>query len=174
MVQIGKAEDEEKPKFASLLAGQSTNTITLEEAIKLFEFPRTIGDYEDKTVVIGIGRFGPYIRHDAKFTSIKKDDNAATINLERAIELIEAKREADKKKLIKEFSENPDIIVVKDRWGKPCIKRKGKYVRVPNGIEPENLTLEQCIDFLPAEKKSTKKTTKKKTTKKKKTATKKK
>ena len=164
MVQIGKAEDKEKPKFASLLSGQNTNTITLEEAIKLFEFPRTIGDYEDKTVVIGIGRFGPYIRHDSKFTSIKKDDNAATIDLERAIELIDAKRDADRKKLIKEFSENKDIIVVKDRWGKPCVKRKGKYVRVPNGIEPEKLTLEQCIELLPAEKKPAKKATNRKKT----------
>ncbi|MBN1251518.1 MAG: type I DNA topoisomerase [Bacteroidales bacterium] len=160
MVQIGESDDEEKPSFASLLATQNINTITFGEALELFKFPRTIGDYESKTVVIGIGRFGPYIKHKSKFTSLKKEDDPLTINLERAIELIEAKRESDNKKLIKEFPENKDIIVVKDRWGNPTIKFKTKYYRLPKDIVPENLTLEKCIELLPAEKNS-KKTVKK-------------
>jgi DNA topoisomerase-1 len=141
MVQIGESEDKEKPKYASLMPGQDISSLDLEAALKLFELPRNIGDFEGKTVTIGVGRFGPYIRHNSKFTSLKKTDDPLSITLERAIELIEAKREADAKKLIKSFVEEPDILVIKDRWGKPCIKYKTKYVRIPKDVEPENLRL---------------------------------
>ena len=175
MVQIGESGSEEKPKYASLMTGQDISTIDLEAALKLFELPRVVGEYEDKTVTIGIGRFGPYIRHNSTFTSLKKTDDPLSITLERSIELIEAKREADAKRLIKSFDEEPDILVIKDRWGKPCIKYKTKYIRIPKGIEPEELTLEQCKEFVAVEIKPTAKkkkaTTAKKTTAKK-TATK--
>lgn len=174
MVQIGSLSDDEKPKFAGLMPGQNINTIDLQAALKLFEFPRTIGEYEGKTVTIGVGRFGPYVRHNSKFTSLKKTDDPLSINLERAIELIEAKREADAKKLIKAFDEEPDILVIKDRWGKPCIKYKTKYIRLSKDVEAEKLTLSQCkkiidIEIKPATKtkKSTKKVTRKKSTSKK-------
>jgi DNA topoisomerase-1 len=175
MVQIGESEDKEKPKYASLMPGQDISSLDLEAALKLFELPRNIGDFEGKTVTIGVGRFGPYIRHNSKFTSLKKTDDPLSITLERAIELIEAKREADAKKLIKSFVEEPDILVIKDRWGKPCIKYKTKYVRIPKDVEPEKLTLEQCkeminIEIKPAKtKKTPSKATKKKTTTTKKT-----
>jgi len=170
MVQIGESGTEEKPKYASLMPGQNISTLDLEGALKLFELPRTIGDYEDKTVTIGVGRFGPYIRHNSKFTSLKKTDDPLSITLDRAIELIEAKREADAKKLIKSFDKEPDILVIKDRWGKPCIKYKTKYTRIPKDIEPEKLTLEQCkelisLELKPAAKKKEATTAKKTTTK---------
>ncbi len=101
VVQIGEASDEEKPRFASLLKGQRLETISLEEAMELFKLPRSLGNYEDSDVVIGIGRFGPYARHESKFYSLKKDiDDPMTISLERAIELIEDKRQLEKNKLI--------------------------------------------------------------------------
>ena len=151
MVQIGESDSEEKPKYASLMPGQDISSLNLEGALKLFELPRNIGDYEDKTVTIGVGRFGPYIRHNSKFTSLKKTDDPLSITLERAIELIEAKREADAKKLIKAFDEEPDILVIRDRWGKPCIKYKTKYTRIPKDVVPEELTLEQCKELITVE-----------------------
>ncbi len=175
MVQIGESEDKEKPKYASLMPGQDISSLDLEAALKLFELPRNIGEFEGKTVTIGVGRFGPYVRHDSKFTSLKKTDDPLSITLERAIELVETKREADAKKLIKSFDEEPDILVIRDRWGKPCIKYKTKYVRIPKDVDPEKLTLDQCkelinIEIKPAKtKKTASKATKKKTTTTKKT-----
>ena len=116
-----------------------------------------MGEFEKKVVVIGVGRFGPYIRHDSKFVSLKKTDDPLSISLERAIELINDKRESDKKKLIKEFKEDKDIFVIKDRWGKPCIKHKTKFYRLGKNIDPEKLTLEKCKEIIAAETKTTKK-----------------
>jgi DNA topoisomerase-1 len=144
MVQIGESDDKDKPRYASLLTGQKINTLTLSEALKLFELPRNIGEYEGKTVTVAVGKFGPYIKHDSKFTSLKKTDDPLSITLERAIELINAKKESDEKRLIKSFPGNKDIQVIKDRWGKPCIKYKTKYARIPKDLDPEKLTLEQC------------------------------
>ncbi len=151
MVQIGSSSDEEKPRFASLMPGQDISKIDLEAALKLFEFPRTIGDFEGKTVTIGVGRFGPYVRHNLKFTSLKKTDNPLSITLERAIELIEDKRKADAKKLIKKFDEEPDILVIEDRWGKPCIKYKSKYLRLDKKVDAKALTLEDCKKIIDTE-----------------------
>merc|ERR1711916_50444 len=102
--------DEDK-KFASLRKNQSITTITLEEALELFKLPRTIGEFEEKEVQANIGRFGPYVRHNNKFVSIPKDEDPMTIDLERAIELIKEKGEADKKKFINEF-DHPQIQVL--------------------------------------------------------------
>ena len=157
MVQKGSADDEEKPKYASLLAGMNVDSIELEEALELFALPRTVGKYEDKVVVIGVGRFGPYVRHDGKFVSLKKTDDPLSITLERAIELIQDKREADKKKLIKEFSENEDIKIIKDRWGRPCIKYKTKYYRLDKNVKPEKLSLDDCLKIVEVETGGTKK-----------------
>ncbi len=174
MVQLGEQNDTEKPEYASLKKGQTVDTISLEEALDLLRLPRTIGTYEDKVVVAAIGRFGPYIRHDAKFVSLKKTDDPYTIELERGIELIEEKREKDRKKLIKEFDKS-EIKVIKDRWNRPCIFYKKKYYSLSKEIVPEDLSLKDCkkiIDENTTEKKTTKKksTTKKtaakKTTKK--------
>jgi len=157
MVQIGTNEDDEKPKFASLLKGMDVNSIDLEQALELFKLPRTVGEFENKVVVIGVGRFGPYIRHDSKFVSLKKSDDPLSISLERAIELIKDKREADKKKLIKEFAEDKDILIIKDRWGKPCIKHKTKFYRLGKNINPDKLSLDDCKKIISSETPNTKK-----------------
>ena len=157
MVQIGTSDNDEKPKYASLLTGMDVNSIDLEQALELFRLPRTVGEFENKVVVIGVGRFGPYIRHDSKFVSLKKTDDPLAVTLERTIELINDKREADKKKLIKEFAEDKDILVIKDRWGKPCIKHKTTFYRLGKNIDPEKLTLAKCKEIIAAETKTTKK-----------------
>ena len=144
VVQIGDSEAEAKPRFASLLKGQSMSTITLEEALGLFEFPRELGNYEDKAVSVGIGRFGPYVRHDNKYVSIPSDMAATEVTLEQAIELIEAKRSADRQKTITVFEEDPDVQVLNGRYG-PYIAYKKKNYKLPKGIgDPAAITLEQA------------------------------
>ena len=168
MVQIGSKDDEEKPKFASLQRGQRLETITLEEALELFKLPRDIGEYENKKVVVSIGRFGPYVRHDSKFISLKKEDNPYKIEIDRAIELIEEKREKDRLKTIKIFKEEPELQILNGRWG-PYISYKKKNFRLPKGVNAEELTLENCLKIIKADNKTgsaakTKKAAVKKTT----------
>ena len=151
VVQIGesKAEkDNEKPQFATLLKGQSIETITLEEALKLFELPRTVGEYEGKVVVAAIGRFGPFIRHDGKFVSIPKDKNPISITLDEAIELIQQKREKDENRFIKKFEEDPELEILNGRYG-PYIAYKGKNYRIPKtGYTPAEMTLADCMKLV--------------------------
>ncbi|HKK60988.1 MAG TPA: type I DNA topoisomerase [Bacteroidales bacterium] len=147
MVQLGSVDDEEKPKFASLLKGQSMETIKLEEALNLFKLPRIIGVYEDKDVQVAIGRYGPYVRHDNKFISLQKNDDPYTITLDRAIELINAKREQDKNKIIKEFDSEPGLQVLNGRYG-PYISFQKKNYKIPKSKTPEELTLEQCKEII--------------------------
>ncbi|MTI21023.1 type I DNA topoisomerase [Fulvivirga sp. RKSG066] len=170
LVQIGDEEDEEK-KFSSLRKGQFIESITLEDALELFKLPREIGVFEDKPMQAAIGRFGPYVKHDGKFVSIPKDDDPYTIESDRAIELIKAKREADANKHIKSFEENSDVQVLNGRYG-PYIKVGRKNVKIPKDKKPEELTLEECLELAekaPAKKGrgGAKKTTAKKTTAKK-------
>jgi DNA topoisomerase-1 len=149
MAQIGtteELEEEEKPKYASLLKGQLLESITFEEAINLFKLPREVGMYEDKVITAAIGRFGPYIRHDSKFVSLTGDDDPYTVEQDRAIELIEAKRKADAEKFIKSFDENPDVQVLNGRYG-PYIKMGKKNVKIPKDKEPKDLTLKECLDL---------------------------
>ena len=149
MAQIGtteELEEEEKPKYASLLKGQLLESITFEEAVNLFKLPREVGTYEDKVITAAIGRFGPYIRHDSKFVSLKGDDDPYTVEQERAIELIEAKRKADAEKFIKSFDENPEVQVLNGRYG-PYIKIGKKNVKIPKDQEPKDLTLKECLDL---------------------------
>ncbi len=166
MAQIGSKDDEEKPKFASLQRGQHLETITLEEALELFKLPRDLGQYEEKKVVVSIGRFGPYIRHDSKFTSLKKEDNPYKIELDRAIELIEEKREKDRSKTIKIFEEDKDLQILNGHWG-PYIVFKKKNYRIPKGTEAESLTLKQCMEIVESNGKSEKGKKTKKTSSKK-------
>lgn len=150
-VQIGENPDDngttEKPKFASLRPGQFIESISLEDALELFKLPRELGDFEEKTVVINIGRFGPYVLHDKKFVSIPKTDDPYTINFDRAVELIQAKRVADANKTIKLFDENPDIQVLNGRYG-PYIKAGKKNVKIPKDKDPKELTLEECMTLV--------------------------
>ncbi len=147
MVQIGNTEDEEKPRFASMITGQSIDSIQLEEALKLFELPRSLGNYKEKEVVIGIGKYGPYIRYDGTFISIKKanGDDPMTIELDRSIVLIEEKIEADKNKFINEWEHGDvKVQVLNGRYG-PYIKIGKKNHRIPKGTDPKSLSLEDCL-----------------------------
>ena len=169
VVQIGVAHTEDKeapkPQFASLLKGQSIDTITLEEALKLFDLPRTIGEYEGKVMVAAIGRFGPFIRHDGKFVSIPKDLNPLTITPEEAITLIDEKRKKDEQRFIKKFEEDPEMEILNGRFGPYISYQKANY-RIPKTVtDPTALTLDDCKKIIAdaAEKPATgKKTTRKK------------
>lgn len=146
-VQKGElVEGEEKPQYASLKHGQFMDTIDLEEALELFKLPREVGTFEDKPMVAAVGRFGPYIRHDGKFASIKKEQDPLTISEEEAIQLILDKREADANKYIKTFDEDETVAVLNGRWG-PYIKFGKKNVKIPKDMVPEELTFEQCKEL---------------------------
>ena len=163
MVQIGGGEgDEETPKFASLKTGQSITTITLEEALELFKLPRTVGEFEGTTVTIGAGRFGPYVLHAKKYTSIPKGEDPMSVMLERAIELIEEKRAKDASNHLRSFEEEPQLEVLNGRYGH-YIKYKGNNYRIPKDRHGEaaSLTLEECMKLIEAEgEKAPKKVTK--------------
>ncbi len=143
MVQIGDSDTEEKPKFAGLRKDQGVETITLEEALKLFAYPRTLGVYEEEEATVAIGRFGPYVKHKGKFYSLKKEDDPEQIELKRAIELIEEKRQGDQKKIIKEFSEDKSVQVLQGRYGPYLVIEKKNY-KIPKDYDPQQLTLEDC------------------------------
>ncbi len=151
VIQIGLAEDEEKPKFAQLPKGSSMETITLEEALDSFKLPRTLGEYEGKTVTVGEGRFGPYIRHDKMFVSIPKGTNPMEITLEEAIELIKNKVEAQEKKFIKAFDADPDMQILNGRYG-PYISYQKKNYKIPENIEPTDLNLAACFKIIELQK----------------------
>ncbi len=142
MIQIGEAGQEEKPRFASLRKDQSLDAITLEEALDLFKLPRKAGTYEGKEMVVSVGRYGPYVRHDGKFYSIPKEEDPLTISAEKAIALIEKKREEDRQRIIKTFEEEPDIQILKGRWG-PYISAGKKNYKLPKDKAPEDFSLEE-------------------------------
>ena len=147
MAQIGETESEEKPKFASLLNTQSIETITLEEVLDLFSFPKTLGEFNDENVIISNGRFGPYIRMGSTFVSIKQDE-MSTIDLEDAIKRIEEKQELDRKKYIHIFADHkPEVKVMNGRYG-PYISYGKRNVKIPKDQDPNTLTLEQCLDII--------------------------
>jgi DNA topoisomerase-1 len=148
-VQIGTKDDEDKPKFAGLRPGQKMNDVTLEDALELFKLPRKLGETEDgQPVSASIGRFGPYVRYGDKFVSIRGDDDPYTIELPRALELIEEKKKADAERLIQDF-EDEGIQVLNGRYG-PYITNKAKNARVPKDRDPKSLTLEECKELLAA------------------------
>lgn len=144
LAQIGETTEDNKPKFASLRPGQHLETITLEEALELFKLPREVGSYEDKEVIVAIGRFGPYIRHKSKFTSLKKGiDDPMEINLDRAIELIEEKRKKDREKVIRIFEEDENLQVLNGRWG-PYIAFNKENYKIPKDTDASSLSFEDC------------------------------
>lgn len=145
MVQIGSAGEEEKPRFATLPAQLSISTITLEEALDLFKLPRTLGNFEEKPVVVNTGRFGPYVQHNRKFVSIPKGEDPMDISYERAVELIQAKREAEEKSHLKSFEEEPGLEVRSGRFG-PYISFEGTNYKIPKAQAERaaELTLEEC------------------------------
>ncbi len=149
MAQIGRADEELKPRFAGLRDNQSLETITLEEALELFKLPRTVGEYEGEPVTANVGRFGPYVKHKNSFYSLGKEDDPLSVSLDRAVELIETKREKDKNKLIKEFPEEPGLKILNGRYG-PYISYKKKNTTIPKKTDPASLTLEQCHELIKA------------------------
>ena len=156
VVQIGTAEDKNKPQFAQLPKEQSMETITLEEALELFKLPREVGEFEGKPVTIGAGRFGPYVLHDRKYTSLPKSIDPMSITLEEAIALIEEKRQQDNQKHLKIFLEDPKLEVLDGRYG-PYLSYDGKNYRLPKNMHEraKELTYDECmkiIQSVPAKK----------------------
>ncbi|WP_303924050.1 type I DNA topoisomerase [Draconibacterium sediminis] len=145
--EVSQDEGAEKPQFSSLRTGQHIETITLEEALDLFKLPRELGEYEGKKVTVAIGRFGPYVRHDNKFVSLGKEDDPYSVQLDRAIELIEAKREKDRNAVVKIFEEDAELQVLNGRWG-PYIKHGKKNYKIPKTTKAEELTFEDCMKII--------------------------
>ena len=147
IVQIGSANDEEKPRFAQMKPGQTLETITLEEALSLFSLPRILGEFEGENVTIGAGRFGPYIKFGAAYVSLPGKHDPLTIPLEEAVEIILEKRKADAEKVIKKFDEEPELQVLNGRFG-PYIAYKKSNYKLPKNITPAELSLEECLEII--------------------------
>ena len=147
IVQIGTASDEEKPRFAQMKPGQTLETITLEEALSLFSLPRTLGEYNGESVTIGAGKFGAYIKHGTVYITLPKSHDPLKISLEEAVELIDEKREAEAKKIIKTFEEKAGLQVLNGRFG-PYIAFDGNNYKLPKNITPAELTLEECMEII--------------------------
>ena len=143
LVQMGSADNNVKPRFASLQRGQSIETLTLEEAVKLFDLPRELGEFEGETVTIGVGHYGPYVKHNGKYASIPKEMSPTAITLDEAIEIIMKQRETEAKKVLRTFDEEPDLKVMNGRYG-AYIVYKGQNVKIPKDKNAEDLTLEDC------------------------------
>ena len=154
VVQIGSAEATEKPQFAQIPKDLSMSSITLEEALELFKLPRRLGEYEGDTVTIGTGRFGPYILHNRKYTSLPKGEDPMTITIERAIELINEKRAQETKKHIKIFLEDTKLEVLNGRYG-PYLAYDGKNYRLPKSMheKAKDLTYEECMKVIDSQTK---------------------
>lgn len=148
LVQIGTGDGDQKPRFASLLKGQSMSEITLDEALRLFDFPRVIGEYEGKDLTVGIGRFGPYVRHDGKYVSIPKTMEPAAVTADEAIELIRSKRDAEAKKVVKTFAEDAEVQILNGRYG-VYIAAHGANYKLPRGIaDPAALSFEEVMQIV--------------------------
>lgn len=148
LVQIGTGDGDQKPRFASLLKGQSMSEITLDEALRLFDFPRVIGEYEGKDLTVGIGRFGPYVRHDGKYVSIPKTMEPAAVTADEAIELIRFKRDAEAKKVVKTFAEDAEVQILNGRYG-VYIAAHGANYKLPRGIaDPAALSFEEVMQIV--------------------------
>ena len=154
VVQIGTAEDTEKPQFAQIPKDLSMSSITLEEALELFKLPRRLGEYEGDTIPIGPGRFGPYILHDRKYTSLPKGEDPMTITIERAIELINEKRTQETKKHLKIFLEDTKLEVLNGRYG-PYLAYDGKNYRLPKSMheKAKDLTYDECMKVIESQNK---------------------
>ena len=151
VVQIGSADDEEKPRFSQLPKDKSIETITLDEALELFKLPRNLGDYDGSKVSVGVGRFGPYVLHDKKYVSLPKDEDPMTINLETAVELIEEKRKQEKERHIKTFDEDPKLELLKGRYG-PYLSYDGKNYHIDKKLQERALVGDmeyaECMDII--------------------------
>lgn len=168
VVQIGTADDSEKPRFAQMRAEQSIETITLEEALELFKLPRELGEFEGNSVSVGAGRFGPYILHNKKYVSLPKDKDPMAITLDEAVELIQQKRLAEVERHLKSFEEEPELEVLNGRYG-PYLAYKGENYRLPKTLaeRAKSLTLDECMAVIKEQSEKPKTTRKRTYTKKK-------
>ncbi len=166
IVQIGSANDEEKPRFAQMKPGQTLETITLEEALGLFSLPRTLGEYEGAAVTIGAGRFGPYIKHGSAYVTLPKTYDPLTVTLEESIALIEEKQKDEAQRIIKKFDEEPELQVLNGRFG-PYIAYKGSNYKLPKNVTPAELSLAECLEIVSKQQESGKAPAKRRYTKKK-------
>ena len=165
VVQIGSADDKEKPRFAQMKQGQSMETITLDEALDLFKLPRTLGEFEGTKVSVGAGRFGPYILHDKKYVSIPAGKDPLSITLDEAVTLIQEKRKAEEERHLKTFDEEPELEILNGRYG-PYLAYKGKNYRLPKNLaeKARDLSLEECMEVIKEQDEKPAKTTKGKRT----------
>ena len=152
VAQIGSASDEEKPKFASLKKGQSIESVSLEEVLELFKLPRTVGEFEGKSVTAAIGRYGAYLAHNGKFFSLPKGSDPLTVTIEEAEAIINEKRHADANKVYKTFTEDPSLQLLNGRYGIYLCKNKVNY-KLPTGTDPATLTYEDCLKIMASSKK---------------------
>ena len=148
VVQIGDASDAEKPRFAQLNKDQSIQTLTLEQALALFQLPRTIGEYEGSEIFIGTGRFGPYILHNSKYTSIPKNIDPMAITVDEAVSLINQKLETEQKKHLKAFEDEPGLEIRNGRYGAYLFYNDKNYKLPKNAGDPMELTAQQCLDII--------------------------
>jgi DNA topoisomerase-1 len=155
-VQVGDSEGEEKPLYASLRAGQSIETITIDEALELFKLPKKVGMFEDKDMTVAIGKFGPYIRHNGSFYSLPKDTDPHDVTEDQAVDIIIDKRKRDAERVIRTFAEDADVKVLNGRWG-PYIEFGKQNVKIPKDKDPQALTYEECKALADAEAKAPKK-----------------
>jgi len=156
VAQIGDTDSEEKPRFAGLKKDMSIENVTLEEVLKLFDFPRSLGEYEGKEMTVAVGRFGPYVKHDNKFYSLAKTDNPALIEYDRAVEIINEKRQKDQNSVLRTFDNDPDLRVLDGRYGPYIVYKKVNY-KIPKGTDPTTLSYEECMAIVSDPKNAPKK-----------------
>ena len=156
VAQIGDTESDEKPRFAGLKKDMSIENVTLEEVLKLFDFPRSLGEFEGKEITVAVGRFGPYVKHDNKFYSLAKTDNPALVEYDRAVEIINEKRQKDLDNIIRTFDQDPDLRVLNGRFG-PYIAYKKSNFKIAKSVDPSTLTYEQCMAIVEDPKNAPKK-----------------
>ena len=156
VAQIGDTESEEKPRFAGLKKDMSIENVTLEEVLKLFEFPRSLGEFEGKDITVAVGRFGPYVKHDNKFYSLAKTDNPALVEYDRAVEIINEKRLKDQNNIMLTFSEDPDLKVLDGRYGPYIVYKKNNY-KIPKDTNPNTLSYADCMAIVEDPKNAPKK-----------------
>ena len=147
VAQIGDTESDEKPKFAGLHKDQSIETITLDEVLDLFAFPRSLGEYEDSEIQVAIGRFGPYLKHKNAFYSLSKLDDPSLVTFQRAVEIIESKRKSDADNVVMTFPEDVDMKVLRGRFGIYISYKKANY-KIPRNYDANNLTYQDCLDIV--------------------------
>ena len=149
VAQIGSTEAEEKPRFAQLKKGQSLETITLDEALELFRLPRNLGKFENVPIIIGAGKFGPYVSYGGSYISVPKNINPLTMTIQEAITLIVRKRREEAERHLKTFTEEPELEVLNGRFG-PYLAYKGNNYRLPKNLQGRatQLTLEECMNII--------------------------